>query len=748
MTEFVGWRQAARGVKRAGGIRPTIETMERRLMLSADVLPSLAVTHSHYLATQVDDRGSSPRKVAGNGLARSAELDGKVASVLDERRGRVQPSKEPHAGASLVSSGQDQPAANVATAALPNTTTGTLSVDTADGHPPGLPMGAEWDLGTRWTAIVSATSPVTALATAGDGTLWAGAAASGRPANLYTYDPATGALTLIWVTSGPASITSIAAISANSAWVVVNTGAAYEISDTDGTVSVTAVPALPSNDTFAQISAGSDGTTWAVGTSGNPYSYSSTTNSWTMQLNGGASLFAISVGSATNIWALGRIGDDPPFVLHFLYGDFQADPYFVSKGGANLISASADGTVWAVSTNGTLYSRPADLGAWSPVTNETPPGTIAAISGVSQYRMYASIAGIGLSLLSYGLADQPATGFPAMDAGETLGYEAISQAVKVTNPGGIRAEYTNASEPFSDWYTKVSLMANPPNVPPADWTAIQSQIETELLDVRHVYKIFHKLAKVNTAVEANVGLILPAVKTAVETSTKRDGDSDVVVLLEGVFEAALWGIAAAGLPVGGAVVASMLASGYGSVISVLTGNPEPTSNTQVDLKYAELAQEMVTLFEDTAKVNPTYEASILSDWGRLNAFANANIAWPVTSSSKIAAHTTTGFETYFYQTLMPVKWQVVYFSDFDEFYPNEIDPRPYDLVQVVIGHDFDNNPVVNLWFIHDKNGDDGPYSYAGPYPTRGLLKLIYGLGVTKNELVTGANGWLPVVQKS
>jgi hypothetical protein len=365
--------------------------------------------------------------------------------------------------------------------------------------------------------------------------------------------------------------------------------------------------------------------------------------------------------------------------------------------------------------------------------------------------VYAGIAGVGLSLLTYGVADQPATGYPAMDPGEALGYAAISNALLVTAPGGIRAEYDNAlyASTIPSWPGQIMEMNTPPaDVSLADWDSIKNQLYTETTDVTHVLSLFTQISYLVQQVKSDTSSALSNDAKLVELSTGGKKNSTVEWLLEAMFEAALWGVAAAGLPVGGAIAASVLASGVGSVLPELTGDPDPTSQTAITATEVQLSSLLDKIYRDSNTNDGNWEDAILSDWGRLNTIGSAiqsnALEWNYSKVPKIAGHVDKGFSKYFLQTLMPLKWQVMYFPEFDDIYPNEIDPEPYDFVEVVIGHDDYNNPVVNLWFIHDKNGAHGPYDYAGPYPTETLLMAIYNLGIQKNALVTGANGWLPI----
>ena len=106
----------------------------------------------------------------------------------------------------------------------------------------------------------------------------------------------------------------------------------------------------------------------------------------------GTKILTLSVGSATNVWALSDInsvvGVEP---LYFSNGSWNEALGFQGLG-LKSISASSDGFAWAVTSDNSLYTSNAGS-LWQLVTGETPPGPITAISAISRYRVNAVIAG-------------------------------------------------------------------------------------------------------------------------------------------------------------------------------------------------------------------------------------------------------------------------------------------------------------------------------------------------------------------
>ena len=339
-----------------------------------------------------------------------------------------------------------------------------------NGYVTGLPLGQQWDLASRWTPLAT-TEPgnvAMSISTAADGTVWE-LVAYGSDTAVETYTPSTGAYSMVFLS--PALLNSVAALSSTEAWFSTYGGTGIEITVANGAAVQSPVPSLPSGDTFAQLASGTDGTIWALGNSDYPYVYSSSTESWTQKPNDGFNLLSLSVGSATNVWALADLGSvvgiEP---LNLVNGSWSEQLEFQGLG-LKAISASPDGTAWAVTANNNLYVYNSNL-ALNPVTGQTPPGEITAISAISQYRVNALIlnsphsveADSTLELLSYGIVDQPAVPFPAFSGGEELAYMDISQDLGVTDPLGIRDVYDNPffAGDFSTWIGDIGDYASKP----------------------------------------------------------------------------------------------------------------------------------------------------------------------------------------------------------------------------------------------------------------------------------------------
>ncbi|WP_165069098.1 hypothetical protein [Paludisphaera rhizosphaerae] len=725
LTDRVVAMSRSSGIRVACGrrYRPAFDGLEIRTLLS-----SLALAGMRHAAAEE----APVRQTRAHGLS---DWSG---TVVEARRAPL-PLTTPRPGAMLRA--RHSRAARLAEVA----SSGGTSVDV---HPAGLPMGGQWDIGTRWTQMAASPVPWTALSvsTSAGGTVWQTFGFIGIRSWLTTYNPSTATYTTVWTTEG--GITSVAAVSSTKAWVVMSTGQAFAFQYVNGKASTTAAPSLPGGDKFAQISAGSDGTTWAVGTSGTPYVFSSGSGSWTAASNGGAKLTAISVGYAGNIWAIGTVGGGNAQAFRLVNGVFQADPYFDSIGAVAMISATADGTAWAVA-NGTLYSRPQGVGAWSEVTGQTLPGTINAISGISQYRLNAVIGEQYLELLTYGVADQPATGFPAMDDGETKAYQAISTALGVTAPGGIRSVYTDAlyQNSIPDWPALIEAMDTPPDkVSTADWNSMKTQLYTETTYVGYVFALFDQINALTQQIATVASNEVTSVATQVQLSTSNQSEG-VQLFLEAMAEAELWAVAAAGLPAGAAVAASAIASGFGSWVSTISGDANPNATTAIDTTEVKLLDQLDTLYTTANTKNGEYENAILSDWGRLATIGlgvhNGSLSWDYATVSKIAATTDQAFDKYFFQTFMPLKWDIAAYKGKVPYY---LAPAAPSYAYLVLQNQKVNNNTnyESVVVIHDKNGLPDPFLSPGPFPTQSLLNAIYATGVTKLQLLSGSNGWLTV----
>jgi hypothetical protein len=619
-------------------------------------------------------------------------------------------------------------------------------VSAVNDHPPGLPLPPGIGLTTAWNPIADVSLfSVQALGAAPDGSLWAATNTA-----LLRYNAATAA----WDTFWDGFAASVAPLSNAEVWAIVGTvpGAPTSVARVIAGLA-TPVAALPGGDAPQQVAAAPGAPVWVLGQSGTLYQLGAGDTWSVVPVPAGVTLTQLAVGSASNRWAIGTQQGNPA-VFQYVDGQgFVADADF-SGITATAIGAAADGSTWVAA--GTVVFFRTALVDWALVPNQTPPGPVELIAPVSSYRLLAYTLPTDEDLsptqvLSVGLTDQPAVPFPAMNPGQSAGYEAISQAVGATGPDGIRGQYTNLAAPISDYFATVTAMSRPAHVDPADWTIIRDQVLSELQYVTSVNNLFTQLEDLRLSLATLSAQILPAVGTDVGLTTQENGPDTVELVLSGMIQAAIWGIAAAGLPIGGAVAASVLASVAGSVLGAVLGNPNPDSNTAVEVAYVNLSDTMASFYTGIKTSNAAAQQSALSDWGQLSTLGrlidSGQWTWTPDEGAQLAAGAQTALSVYFYQALMPVKWEIVYYYEYlcDIYSCPTVNVPNYDIYSVVIEQGQDT-VLENLWFMHEAGKSRNPFGSPGPFPVQSLIQNILNLGVSMADLYTGQNGWtIPIV---
>ena len=122
--------------------------------------------------------------------------------------------------------------------------------------------------------------------------------------------------------------------------------------------------------------------------------------------------------------------------------------------------------------------------------------------------------------------------------------------------------------------------------------------------------------------------------------------------------------------------------------------------------------------------------------------------WTAGSAPLTADATKPGFSFAFLQTLMPAKWQAVYFPDvlcFRGFYGtnpcNHVSSSllPYDLIANALPQN-GSYPRMSYRFLNEI-GDSPSLVSPGYLPTQELIQTILNLGVSQETLFSGTGGW-------
>ncbi|WP_309384647.1 hypothetical protein [Paludisphaera borealis] len=640
---------------------------------------------------------------------------------------------------------------------------------------PAMPNGPQYNFGTTWQVMSTTGEPnlrnVTAIAMGTDSSVWVGLGQQSQQ-EVDRYDAVKGVWSHVW--TAPQPVISIAAgpVVKNPTggtlrvcWVVTKgPGAATQINlllQSGAQVKVLSVPGLPGNAPVAEVAAGAGagryGTLWVLNASGVPFVYHQSSQSWTRMPTGGVAITQLTIGSATNVWAVGTSsGSTIPQAYRFNGTGFQRDASLNPSQGVRLLSATSDGTVWAVTADNVVETRPSNPGTWNVVPDASQPAGVAVdlLAASSKYRS-AVVSRVKNDswVLNYGVADQPATGFPSMNAYQSRGFAYINSKLGLASGLTIRDEYANSDylSQLSDDFTTISGLSRPPGVPQQYWSGtngIKTEILLEIRCVQGVYQVFQNINSLNLKIEAQASLQLTTVKNAVEVQKGYD-NSVIGVFFGPMFNAAVSGIAAA-FSGGYAIVAGAIAAGLEDAVSNATGGD---SDQQIQLKFNQLDAKIGDVITAANLANGTYEQNILADWGRTFAVGDNVVKglwnWPAGTSATLANQTVNAFKNYLFQSLMPLKYAIVAFDEFETPWFSQLDVPTYDQYFVPVGTFSNGVKYGTLYVIHDKNSSDDLFTDPGPFPTKSTLAMIYDVigGTTAQAqaaLFTGANGWMPV----
>lgn len=614
-----------------------------------------------------------------------------------------------------------------------------------DSPSAGVPLTPKFSIATGWTSIPNPIDQLSTFGASPDGTYWFGTEGSG----MIVTDLIQNTTNVSW--SGAPY--SIAPISSTVAWLVASdawqqTPFYVGTLNVDGTF--TKVAGLPNGDTPAQIAAAPDGTVWVLAQSGVVYAYAASSDSWSVIPNDGFSIEQISIGSGASIWAIARSQGTSEVLSWSATTGWSVDSFFQ---GANpsLVSATADGSVFVVATalNQTVFLRHPE-GDWIEVPNQTPPGMIYLIAGADRNRMLAATLGNDLeplSLLSIGVVDRPRELFPFLTSQWELGYEAINAGLGITVPGGVRALYTDQLADLGTWYTKLTTnqIAIPLGISAENWGIITNQIATEVNNVQGVNRLFNLLNKVNGATNQVNSQTLGNAVNRVGLTTHEQSTNPITLAIEAMFEAAVAGIAT--LFTGtAATIAAILASGFDSAVSDLTGQNNPGPDTKLTETSIKLQSDLTNLFVTTGSTYASQWTTVASDYGMLSAVGEAvnSGLWfvPDGEAQTLAAAAKPAFEIFFYQALMPTKWQIVYLHDYlcDLNVCPDVRTPNYATYEVVLNQ-APNSVLEDIYFVHEIGASTDPYDDPGPFPTKGLMDHLWSIGVAKSDFYMSTNGW-------
>ena len=518
---------------------------------------------------------------------------------------------------------------------------------------------------------------------------------------------------------------------------------------------VTDLPALPNSDKPAEVSAGPDGTLWVLGGSGTPWLWESSGSWKAVPADAGTTIKQISVGSAAFVLAVAQRGGQPR-LLKYSNGKW-VDHVTTTPAGLKWVGACKDGYYWwtsaAIQAAGELHLVRPGL---SDVTFPIRSGALGFTAANRRACYFFSFETFTFARAAYGVMDQPAEGWPAMNTNEAKGYRAITKALGILDPNGVRSQYTNAAATFSIWHTKVGEMTKPEGVPQTDWDSIRDQIRDELEYVQGVTSLFVNIALLNSAIGlVNTNTYNQVVKMvelpdnpAQQPKTLVDVIFDKLV---GKLEEAVVGKAKAFL--GAEVV------GIGMACLKFAGNQIakehhlPDGSVPMKIACSDLAGTLADAVVKMEKARATFQKEILPDWGKLGACGEALRTglwfWRPDFTYEVIKDAGAAVSLNFYQTLMPAKWKIILVQGLLSFQP-PMNPFMRYVPAYCLMHKYVQDARGNRvywWWACAEVGSQNVQQNEGPYPNQKAMEAIFNLGTKPLDYFSGRNGWaLPVFE--
>lgn len=652
-------------------------------------------------------------------------------------------------------------------------------------HPPGTPLAPGFDFASRWvrldeTGVPQINPGITLISAAADGSVWV-TGPDRFPGHLYVlpdYEDLGGDGPTWSTVLGGEEIVEFLAISAVSkdlVWAGLFRPDGPQIQsysfENNTTTTSTPIP-VPNRGFPSAISAAADGTVWVLTRGNQLFALNAARDGLDPVNDGGYTITTISVASASNIWAIGTAaGSTTPLLLRYEAGAWKVDPFLPGITPKH-VGATSDGAVWAWDDLA-FYIRSATTKTWSkleptsfPLNLCTPgaeapapqpivPIDLVGAAPISQYRLAALLSDKTYAILSAGIIDQQAVPFPAFTPSQQPAYEYISTVTDSTLPGGIRSEYTNLNFAAGDAIRAIKSAPPPVGVSISDWTIVRNQIISELNLLDPVYKLFNNLNGLAALLQTNSQTALDDAYENVGEAQPSDSSNSATVLFGDMIDALLWAVAAAGLDEGGAVFVSVLASAYGSVLPAFLNDPSD-SNRALTAAYDKLKDQITCFFDQTLLRNGQYETAILQDWGKLQAVHAAALgAWAISPTYNVDFVTASQpvYQRFYYQALMPVKWEVAHYPTFycvqtwPFGYCKKVQVPGFDLMQtqtgtttVYINDDSFTVPVYDTRFLQQAGVPPDAFGNAA-YPAKTLMDKIAGMGFSHDTLLHAEDGW-------
>ncbi|HEX8171973.1 MAG TPA: hypothetical protein VF824_15660 [Thermoanaerobaculia bacterium] len=593
------------------------------------------------------------------------------------------------------------------------------------------------------------------IAAAADGSLWIAS-----QQNLLQYSRETGAFaTMYSATADLAVMHGIAPVDYQHVYFLGSNASGAAVVGYYQQSGVTTLAALPGSDTAAAITAAPDGTLWVTGASGTIYAH--TAGGWTTLAAPSGGVTMLSAGSAT--FGLALVGGGTSIAKW----DGTSWSTLASQTELTFVAACADGSYWTANVAAaapgaaqlTLVLPDASTVAFAFPNEIVMPGYLTAASRYACFFLGIdlNVKQMGLGLAAYGVMEQPAENWPAMDANEQAAYTAITNAFLISDPAGFRSVYANLNDSLSENAIELSDLACPSGIDATAFASVKSQLIVELRYADSVRNLFTNLATLNSdlALEQTQTYASVVEMVGLPDQPSQQPNTPVQVIF-GNLLSKLLDKAISLAPDPAQSVISLGMSVFNHVADLEAQQSGGTDrNSALTVACSQLAGMIASVTSQTLTTTSTWESTILADWGMLQACGNAIATgawyWPPTFVAAVIKGSGAAMELDFYQILVPVKWQIM---NLYALYVPGIQPTPstppnapqYSFVYQTVS---DSQGAMAFWYwMLTEQGVSPDLDTTGPFPNQQLvLALITADAGDENDLFTNANGWnLPVVQ--
>lgn len=505
---------------------------------------------------------------------------------------------------------------------------------------------------------------------------------------------------------------------------------------------------LPDNDTPQALSAAADGSLWVLGSSGKPWRLSN--GGWvTVAAPSGTKLLQVSVGAADFVLAIGQ-KDGVSQVLRLKDGSWIAHDELPHVG-VRWIGGCAGGEYWWSSAD---LQRSGELHLIKDATKlmsfALDKGAVGFAAATRRSCYFFSFAHGGFARAAQGVIDQADEAWPAMNSGEKLAYNEISDRLGIIEPEGVRGQYTNINAAFSAWLSKIDTIKRPSNIPEADWSSVCEQIKDELEYVQSVTTLSTNLALLNGCMGQIYTNVYNQVVTMLGLPDKAaDMPGGLVEMVLNTLVDKLQGAVidkAKGAVGSEAVDISLACFKYGCDL-LAKEHKLPDGSVPLIIASSELAGTLARMTVESEHARAKYQKSILSDWGRLSACGEAirSGAWywsPETNYENIKG-AGAAIALDFYQMLMPVKWKIVLCEGVQCLNPPLVPYMPHVPRYALMYQRQSNGADASLfwWTACMEVSAPERQNSEGPFPNQKILETVFALDTTPQDFFAGRKGW-------